>query len=389
MNDAALCLFPWDLQDEGLELVLQFAADMGLTSLFLASVYHAGWFVRPHNPKQKCYMAEDGVAYFHPTESFYEATPLKPKIAKIAEHTDWFASVSRRLDDFGLRLTAWNVCMHSTRLGLAHPDETVQNAWGDSYPHALCPASPAVRAYVLATVKDLASQYPLQSIFLEALDYRGRQHGHHHERDGTPFGPLENELLDISFSIHDIAQAQLAGVDARPLCAAIRNHLDEFLAHIPHRPPSLPETMEQFMHTHPNLSDYLAVLDDQVASLADEIKADLEQFDVLLEGTDEVDAYDIRLVGAYGQPPSVVADLTRRARQQCAPHQKLRIGFRLGFDSPDQPGAITSADQARECVQAAVENGADSFFFYNYSESPKNYLNWIKPAIDGLIPMTA
>jgi len=190
MKDAGLCLFPWDLRDEGLEQVLQFAADSGLTSLFLTSVYHAGWFVRPHSPKQKCYMAEDGVAYFHPTESLYEATPLKPKVAEIAKQTDWFASVSGRLDDFGLRLTAWTVCMHNTRLGLAHPEETVRNAWGDSYPHALCPASPAVRTYVRALVKDLVSQYPLQSIFLEALNYRGRQHGHHHERDGVPFGQL-------------------------------------------------------------------------------------------------------------------------------------------------------------------------------------------------------
>jgi len=383
MNDAALCLFPWDLQDEGLEQVLQFAADSGLASLFLASVYHAGWFVRPHNPKQKCYLAEDGVAYFQPTEFLYDATPLKPKVAEIARQTDWFASVGQRLDDFGLRLTAWTVCMHNTRLGLAHPEDTVRNAWGDSYPHALSPASPAVRAYVRATVQDLVSRYPLQSIFLEALNYRGRQHGHHHERDGTPFGPLENELLDISFSDHDTTQAELAGVDTDPLREAIQNHLNEFLTYIPNRPLGSPETMGQFLNNHPTLADYLAVLDDQVASLAAEIKEDVCESGVLLEGCEDVDAYDVRVVGAYGMPPNAVAEITRVACQQCTANQKVRVGFRLGFDSLDQPGAISCVERARECVQAAVGNGADSVFFYNYSESPINYLNWIKPAISG------
>src|SRR5688572_4599770 len=118
MNDAALCVFPWDLEDEGLDAVLGFAAGLGVTRLFLASVYHAGWFVLPHNPRRKTCMTEDGVAYFHPDPAQYASTTLKPQIARMAREVDWFAAVAGRLEEYGLRLTAWTVCLHNARLGL-------------------------------------------------------------------------------------------------------------------------------------------------------------------------------------------------------------------------------------------------------------------------------
>lgn len=384
MHDAAICLFAWDLADEGIDPVLERVADLGLTSLYLASVYHAGWFVLPHNPLRTCYMTEDGVAYFHALPRFFEDTPLKPRIGRVAAATDWFAEVGRRLERFGLRLTAWTVCNHNTRLGLAHPEHTVKNALGDSYPHALTPASPAVRNYLRGLARNLASQYPLQSIYLEAPNYRGRRHGHHHERDLTPFGPLENELLDISFSAHDLAWAKAEGIDGEAVRQAVARHLQEFLANVPHRPRGMPETMEQFCGEQPLLPAYRAVLDGIVASLVTEIRGDAAPFDVALEGVEPIEAYDWRVVGAYGKTPDEVAELTSVCRRSAADHQRVRVGFRLGFDPPDQPQAIASEPRCRECVQAAVENGAEGVFFYNYSESPRTYLSWIKPSLEGL-----
>ncbi|MBN1347335.1 MAG: hypothetical protein JXQ73_31885 [Phycisphaerae bacterium] len=389
LEDAALCLFAWDLHDEGIDPVLQFAADAGLTSLFLVGVYHAGWFLLPHSPKRKCHLTEDGVAYFHPTSAPYDATPLRPKVAHIAEETDWFAEVGRRLDSFGLLLTAWTVCTHNTRLGLEHPEHTIRNAFGDSYPHALCPASPAVRRYIRSLCADLASQYPLQSIFLEAPDYRGRRHGHHHERDLAPLGPLENDLLDVSFSSHDQARATLAGIDAEALQQAIRDHLEACLADAPRRPAGLPETMDQFLSTHPELTDYQTVLDEQVASLIAEIKGDLRESGVVLEGVEPSHVYDTILVGAYGKGPDEVAHMTRQAHERSQSRQRIRVGFRLGAGPTGKLEGIANLEQARACVQAATDHGADAVFFYNYSESPRTCLSWIEPAIAGIVTPTA
>ncbi|MBN2292335.1 MAG: hypothetical protein JXM70_07915 [Pirellulales bacterium] len=377
MKDISICLFAWDLCDEGVEEVLGRVADMGATSLYLAATYHAGWFVLPHNPKRKCHFAEDGVAYFQPQETLYEGTPLKPKVAGIAADTDWFTEAGQLLDRFGLRMTAWTVCNHNTPLGLKHPEHTVRNAFGDYYPHALCPASRAVRDYVRALSVDLASRYPLQSIFLEAPNYRGRRHGHHHERELVKLGHLENTLLDISFSEHDLAAARAAGVDGDRVRQSIREHLTKYLDAAPRLREDLPLTMAQFLDDHPMTADYLAVLDEQVSRLVAEIKSDIRQWDVELEGVERIAAYDVQVVGAYGLTPEEVARKTTLARSQIPLYQQIRVGFRLGGD----PSAIESPKQARECVQAASESGADSVFFYNYSESPLESLEWIRYSV--------
>ncbi len=383
MNDVAVCLFAWDFCDEGVDPLLERLAELGATSIFLASVYHAGWFLLPHNPKRKCHFCEDGAAYFHPDASLYENTPLKPRIAEIAARTDWFEKVSRRLDTYGLRMTAWTVCNHNTPLGLAHPRHTVRNAFGDSYPHALTPASEAVRRYIRALAVDLAGRYRLRSVFLEAPNYRGRKHGHHHERELVALGDLENALFDVSFSEHDMAAACAAGVDAEHVRRRIRDHLHRYLGAAPDRPSDLPRTMEQFVERCPALVDYLAVLDARVTSLVTEIKDDLRPLDVELEGVEPIAAYDTRVVGAYGRTPQEIARLTSEAKSKAAPHQRIRVGFRLGGDPPGQKPAIGNPEKARQCVRAAEENGADSIFFYNYSESPLVCLSWIRHAVSG------
>ena len=190
--------------------------------------------------------------------------------------------------------------------------------------------------------------------------------------------------MDISFSKYDIAEAEAAGVDGRAVQRAVRDHLDAYLATVPNQPAVLPTTIEQFIDKHPALADYRSVLDGQVALLLGEIKNDLRPSGVDLEGVGSFSAYDVVIVGAYGKRPEEVAQLTREARQRSEPRQRLRVGFRLGADPSGQAQAITGPRQARECVLAAVEHGADSVFFYNYSESPMTCLRWIKPAIAGI-----
>lgn len=384
MEDIALCLFAWDLQDEGIDPVLDFCADAGVTSLFLASVYHSGWFVHPHNPRRRTYMTEDGVAYFHPDPAQFAATPLQPKVAQVSRAIDWFAAVGEKLPEYGLKLTPWTVCLHNTRLGLAYPEHTVRNAFGDSYPHALCPSSPAAREYVRGIVRDLATRYPVTSVFLESPDYLGRRHGHHHERDGTIFPPLEGALMDLSFSAHDLAAADASGVDGRSLQEAVRTHLETFFARPPARSDGLPTTREQFLDARPDLADYEAVLRQQVTSLIAQVRDDIAGTGVLLEGCERADAYAVHLAFAYGKTPDEVAQITAAAKARKTPAQRLRIGFRLGFDAPESPRALTDAGRIRASVEAARDQGADSVWFYNYSESPRGYLDLLRPALAGL-----
>ena len=140
MKHAGLSIFPWDFADEGVDEVLDFVRDLGITRLVLASVYHAGFFLHPHNPKRKVHLLEDGVCYFHPTESHYRESSIKPTVASMCAEVDWFGTICERAQKVGIKVSAWTVCLHNSRIGLSHPECTIHNVYGDSYPHALTPA---------------------------------------------------------------------------------------------------------------------------------------------------------------------------------------------------------------------------------------------------------
>src|SRR6185437_15283084 len=125
MKEIGLFMFPWDLQDEGIDHVMSFAASSGITTLYMASAYHAGLLLQPHNPIRRVYRLEDGVTYFHSRNELYGA--IQPMIAQVSRETDWFEAATKRANDFGLRISAWTVCMHNTRLGMKYPDATVRD----------------------------------------------------------------------------------------------------------------------------------------------------------------------------------------------------------------------------------------------------------------------
>src|SRR5438045_2563137 len=104
---AGLWMFAWDLADEGIDTVLGWAADSGLTALQIAGAYHAGWFIHPHNPKHRAYMPEDGCVYFQPSSQLYAGTCLKPKVASVCAQTDWMREAGKRLDQYGLKFVSW------------------------------------------------------------------------------------------------------------------------------------------------------------------------------------------------------------------------------------------------------------------------------------------
>jgi predicted dehydrogenase len=382
---SAICAFPWDFADKGLDTTLTHCRDLGVSHLFLAVSYHAGYFFYPDNPVRRVHLLEDGVTYFHPRPEYYHDTPLQPIAASMCADVDWVERIVDRLDHFGLRFGAWTVCLHNTRLGLLHPETTIENALGDRYPHALCPSNPYVQTYVRALIRDLTGRFPVDLLLLEATDYRGRRHGsdwvggHHHERDGTVLEPLELALLDLSFAPSDLAAAVDAGIDGEALRHHVREHLEASLAAFPDRPPARPTTLTEYQSEVPQLASYRAVLNEQTEHLIRLIKSDVASRGVQLVGGTG-DACDWRLAGAYGLPPGGITVAVQRARTGAPPGQKVIAGVRLGFNPPFA-AALHSQSQFDQSIDALRESGADGVMFYNLAESPRRYLDWIPSAL--------
>lgn len=377
---SGLWMFAWDLLDEGIENVMGWAADSGLTALQIAGAYHAGWFIHPHNPHHRAYMTEDGCVYFHPTPRLYEKTVLKPKVASVCTATDWMHEAGKRLDKYGLKLVSWTVCAHNTRLGLLHPECTVRNCFGDSYPHALCPANDQVRTYLAALCHDLANNLPLHAVQLESPGYMGLVHGHHHERDLTVLTPLEIALMDLCFCEACVRRAEIQQVDIGRIRAAVRAILEAGMMAAPDRPKGHPATMAQVAENLPELAGYLAFRQQVEDTLLHEIKAAMRPSAAqlfLLGGPNPqiASVVDVFNSGVYGQKPAQVLASTQAARKGLSEHHALYMGVRLGLNS------VADAQELTGIVQAVKAGKGDGVMFYNYSESPKTALNWITPAL--------
>jgi len=383
---AVLFCYPWDFRDEGIDAVIGRARDLGVTHLAVATSYHAGFFFHPHNPKQRVHLLDDGVVYFHPNEACYADGPIRPVVAAMSREQDWIRVIADAADGAGLKLMAWTVLLHNTRLGLMHPEATIQNVFGDSHPHALSPAHPASVALAKGLVRDLATHHPFEAILLEASNYRNRAHGgtwvtgHHHERMGIHFRPVERALLDLSFNPADMDQATAAGVDVAALRVAVRDHLEQYMAAAPDVPAALAETVEQFTDRYPALADYDAHFCRTEAALLGQLREVAKEHRVDLVGSADP-AIDVVMKGVYGEPLPSIATITDEARAALLPSQRLMITLRLGFYGPGMGTPIVTESQMVEATRTAAAHGADMVAFYNYAEAPRRCVDWIKPAL--------
>lgn len=387
--NAALFTFLWDFVDEGVDDLTAYIRDLGVTRVLVTSQYHAGFFLHPHNPTRKTHLLEDGVSYFRPDPALYDGLTIRPIPASMCADRDWFAFVCERLVDRGLEVSAWHVCLHNTRLGLLHPDATIRNAYGDSYPHALSPAHPDAVAFVEATVKDVATNYPLASVMLEASNYRKRAHGadwvsgHHHERESVYLRPLEQALMDVSFNSADVEQRETAGIDIEALRLAIIAHMDRYFEEAPVIPTDLPETIDQFCDAVPAYAACEQHCREVEARLLVTMKDALAGTGTKLEAGPSPHV-DWVMQGAYGLGFEETATAVRRARDVLLPHQRLNFALRMGFNHPGMGTPILSEAETCAMAQAVAGAGADELVFYNYGEAPRRSVDWIKPALAGL-----
>ena len=157
MSYKAIYTYAWDLAETGVEAAAKEFRDLGLDTVTIAGSYHAGKFMRPHGKAGKVYFPDDGTVYFNADPSRYGA--IKPVANGLVGERD----VLRELTDkSGMAVNVWLVLLHNTRLGMAHPDAVVRNAFGDPYFYNLCPSAPEARAYAVGLAKDVTESYPVR-----------------------------------------------------------------------------------------------------------------------------------------------------------------------------------------------------------------------------------
>jgi hypothetical protein len=203
---------------------LQRLVDLGIGEVALAVSYHAGRWLTPWDPRGMVRFLEDGTVHFRPRGDYGPLVPL-PSSHVPPQGPSPLERLCADAPRFGLATRAWTVLTHNTRLGERHRACAVENAFGDRYDYALCPAQPPVQRYVLAMVRDLAAHHGLHTIELEALGWMGWKHSSHHEKASYAPGVDTDQLLSFCWCPACSAGYAALGTDVGAARARVVDYL--------------------------------------------------------------------------------------------------------------------------------------------------------------------
>ncbi|MDQ0745358.1 hypothetical protein QFZ62_002666 [Clavibacter sp. B3I6] len=219
----SFCAYPWDLVDDP-DAVAR-VRDAGADGVAIASAYHSARAATPLHPRHRIVDARSAALYLPVRDGAWGE--LRPDDRTPWVGPDAFARAAAVARAGGLRVEAWIVLTHSTSVGSRHPGSCVVNAFGESYPYALCPTRPEVREYATALVAETAAVAPLDGVLLEACGPMGVAHlGHHEKTAGADWSADAEALLSICFCSACGDALRAAGADPDALRGLVRERVD-------------------------------------------------------------------------------------------------------------------------------------------------------------------
>jgi hypothetical protein len=399
--ESALYAHPEDLRGEGVERVTDRALGYGCDGLTIAAAYHRARDVTPHG-RSRVTWRQDGVHFPLPAD-LWDGLRLVPP-SQDGSDDGLFGELRRVATQRGAGLHGWTVFLHNTTLGLAHPDVTQENCFGDrAAPADLCPSHPDVRGYATALARSVA-RLGVEEVLAESLHFGFFGHGYHHERCFVELGPVEEFLLGLCFCEYCRARAAEAGVDAqaaRVAAARIAGGVLDGGAPLPGElsPASLAEC------TGEALSRYVGTRTETVTTLVASVAravADEGSRLVFLDLAGAVKGYadglptgglareaawqtgvDPAAIGpvadgyailGYARDPVRLSADVAAYRLVLGESGRLRVTLRPG--PPDTPSASNLAEKLR-----LIATAADAVDFYSYGLFPLAVLDRIREAL--------
>jgi hypothetical protein len=268
---------------------------------------------------------------------------------------DRFGTAATSLDRAGLSVEAWLVLTHSSAVGASAPELTVQNAYGERYPYALCPSNAAVRDYALTLVSEVCDQYDVPRLMLEACGWLGFEHaGLHEKTEGADLSPAARRLLSICCC---------AACPTSDLAEVVRSEIDAELAG--RKPAELPEAPELLAHRN-----------TVIGELVRETKSLAGDREVLLMATDDpwVTGPDVGLDFSASKPDAYVlkcwGDVTTAVEQVKAARTDVPL-----------IANVTVLEDRWDGVAQLLEAGASGIRYYHAGLASHTRLTRIQEAV--------
>lgn len=388
----AIWTYPWDVLDEGPGRVADRLNEIGVSEINLATNYHTVQTFLPHNPERRTFFTRAS-SYFQPDDRYGRLEPdPQPEMEgggdsdENGDGGDWVEEIAAGLpEDVGL--TSWTVGCHNSVLGKRNPDLAIENAHGDDLIFGLCPSQPAVQAYLVNLVGDLADRGHFDRIELETFDYfYGTGFGWHHQKIHADLGPLGEFLFGLCFCEECRANAADAGVNVDDARETVRETVDAVVAG-----EVDPDHPEGWLDDHPTVADYAAVREKTLAGVFDQLTdvagdAELGYYAAAPEpGRSWMVGADLAALGehvdyfvapVYLSSREEVLEGYRTVREN-APDIPLHAGILPGHPAVDDEGTVV------EIVDGLAEADVPRVSLYNYGLLPDHALDWIGTATEG------
>jgi hypothetical protein len=185
--------YPWDVLGD--ELFAPRVARLGVATVALAAAYHSARAATPLHPGRQLVDARHAALYRPVREDVWAGRRLRPAEPDWMSTSDSFGEAAATLRAAGLRVSAWIVLTHNSRLGIEHPDVAVVNCFGERYTHALCPAWLEVREYATLLAREAARD--ADEVSLEACGQLGLDHLSHHDKTEGAWSSSARQWLSV------------------------------------------------------------------------------------------------------------------------------------------------------------------------------------------------
>lgn len=385
-------LFPWDVADEGASTCIESIARVGCNSVILSPNYHRARLFRPRN--LAFYNRPIDWCDFNPTASLYEEPSLLPPVNPDAPCRSACLSAATAARTAGLEVITSVIGCHNTTIGLAHPELCVENAFGDRYAFALCPAQPRVLSLLASLVTDICRQYRPDSLLLDSFGFLDAVHREHHELMFVSPGSFGKHLLSICFCPTCREQHAQQQIDPEALRSQVRQLVKSSVERGPSARSAEAERDELtgLMLEFPELIASQRVRCSAVENLLQRVQAVAREEKISIHNQSGLLARpsarawtegaglrqraqfceNIFVQAYFGSAKEAVQDLTWAA--SILPAGRLVFSHMVGEDH------IPSEGDLIQRVAAARSIGAAGVSFYNYGLLSAARLEWVRQA---------
>lgn len=219
----SMYVHPWDIIDEGIDKTLQFLSNSGISTINIASSYHTGRYILPHNPKKKIYIAEEGTVYFKPNYDYFKNSRIKPRVSRNYESHDILKELLERAQSYNMNVSSWTVFLHNSVFTNEYPDLAIVDPFGNRDGNFLCPNRNETRNYMASLSANIAD-YGIRTIQMESYGYpNGLNHGNHHEIFGVKVDPTVSYLFTLCYCKQCKRKALDMGLNLDEKLPSIRN----------------------------------------------------------------------------------------------------------------------------------------------------------------------